>query len=98
WSNLPLFFRSIGKDAWNNLVEEFEKPALTINGRTVIPGLDLSSLKSALTEEEKAARDRAKIVFDTEFLKDYITLLPELSVGARSAEEASNDTADALKK
>lgn len=91
WGDLPLFFRTMGKEAWNNLVSEFEKPALTINGRTIIPGLDLSGLKSQLTEEEKAARDRASVAFDTKFLKDYIDLLPEITAGGKTAAEAAEE-------
>lgn len=91
WGNLPTFFSAIGKEAWNNLVSEFEKPALTINGRTIIPGLDLSGLKTQLTEEEKKARDRAKVTFDTEFLKDYIDLLPEITAGGKTAAEAAEE-------
>ena len=97
WGNLPTFFSAIGKEAWNNLVSEFEKPALTINGRTIIPGLDLSGLKTQLTEEEKKARDRAKVTFDTEFLKDYIDLLPEITAGGKTAAEAAEELRRKLK-
>ena len=73
WGNLPIFFSAVGKEAWNSLVAEFEKPALTINGRTIIPGLDLSGMKSQLTDAQRQAMSAASATFNQAHLqRDYI--------------------------
>ena len=99
WSNLPTFFSAIGKDAWNGLIAEFEKPALTINGQVIIPGLDLSSLKSQLTEAEEAARSLAVVTFDRNLNVDYVgnaldamsARAQELALTAAAAEELAGN-------
>jgi len=72
WSNLPTFFSGLGKQAWNSFVAEFEKPALTINDIVIIPGMNLDSLKSQLTQAEKEAASVAGTTFDKAFNRDYI--------------------------
>lgn len=58
------FIESINqmKQVWNEFLETFEAPALTINGRTIIGGLDMSSFKADIDEAGEAItgfRDRA---------------------------------------
>jgi tape measure domain-containing protein len=75
WSNLPTFFSAIGKMAWNNFLESFEGPALTIDtpwGSWQSGGLDLSGAKSALTAAEQASFGQSSATFNTAFNKDYI--------------------------
>ncbi|WP_374900902.1 phage tail tape measure protein [Brucella endophytica] len=72
WRNLPTLFSALGKQAYNSLVSEFEKPALAINGMTIIPGLDLSSMKSDLTDAEKSSLSGATATFNKDFNRDYI--------------------------
>lgn len=75
WKNLPSAFSAIGKMAWNSFISEFEKPALTVNGMTIIPGLNLSSLKSEITAVEKQVLEPAigkfKAAFDTDYIDGF---------------------------
>lgn len=72
WGNLPVFFRALGKKSWNALMAELEKPALTIGGKVIIPGLDMTGQKSLLTREEEAAFAGASATFNESMAKDYI--------------------------
>ncbi|MEF2073481.1 phage tail tape measure protein [Consotaella aegiceratis] len=71
WENLPTLFSALGKEAWNNLISEFEKPWLSVNGKTWISGLDMSGMKAKLTDEEKASRADATATFNEAFYRDY---------------------------
>ncbi|MCX5569597.1 phage tail length tape measure family protein [Kaistia nematophila] len=93
WSNLPTFFAGLGKMAWNNLVSEFEKPALTVNGMTIIPGFDLSGMKSQLSKAEQSAMSGASATFnkaalDTDYVgAGYSVIAKTASAGAEKVRE-----------
>jgi hypothetical protein len=72
WGNLPTFFTGLGKQAWNSFIAEFEKPALTWGDQVIIPGLDLSGFKSALTDAEKSAFGKATVTFNTSLNTDWV--------------------------
>lgn len=100
WGNLPTFFGGLGKQAWNSFVAEFEKPALTVGGQTIIPGLDLSSFKAQLSQAEQEAFGQAAVTFDRNFLRDYvsewsgaITGLGSTATATQAALAALNDEA-----
>lgn len=75
WEKLPTVFSGLGKQAYNSFISEFEKPALTINGFEVIPGLNLSGMKAQLTEAEKAAMNFTQETIQIAQGVDYIGAL-----------------------
>src|SRR5690606_9124167 len=82
WDNLPVAFTGIGKRAWNAFIEEFEKPALTINGQTIIPGLDLTAWKADLSDIESDTTDAIGRAFSNAQGVDYIDGFVASIVGA----------------
>jgi phage-related minor tail protein len=72
WGNLPTYFSALGKEAWNSFISTFENPALTINGMTIIPGLDLSGMKAALSDAEKASFGKSSVTFGDAMSQDYL--------------------------
>jgi hypothetical protein len=72
WSNLPTFFSAIGKQAFNSLAAELEKPLWQMGDTVIVPGLDMSDVKSALTKEERAAFGSAEVTFKADMNRDYI--------------------------
>ncbi|WP_266032846.1 phage tail length tape measure family protein [Brucella intermedia] len=68
WKNLPTLFSAVGKEAWNALVSQFEKESLWVEiaGKrfTLFEGLDLSTLKSDLSDIEKSALSTSKAFVD----------------------------------
>lgn len=89
WGNLPAAFKAIGKQAWNTFIEEFEKPALTVNGMTIIPGLNLSALKADITALDKEALDpvvaKFKEGFDTNYIGNFSSAIGEAWANADGA-------------
>lgn len=89
WGNLPAFFSTLGKRSWNALIEEFEKPALTVNGQVIIPGFDLSAWKADLSEVETATSDAINQAFDSAQGVDYIgNFVTAVTEGLKPASEA----------
>ena len=72
WQNLPDVIGGYGKLAWNNFISEFEKDALTINGQTIIPGIDLTGMKAKVTAGELDAMGSLAASFDSAFDRDYM--------------------------
>ncbi|WP_418460445.1 phage tail length tape measure family protein [Brucella intermedia] len=68
WKNLPTLFSAVGKEAWNALVSQFEKESLWVEiaGKrfTLFEGLDLSTLKSDLSDIEKSALSTSEAFVD----------------------------------
>lgn len=96
WKQLPVLFSAVSKEAVNEMIAAFEGPALTINGMTVIGGLDLSSFKMQLSEAEKAAMNTASVVFDQSVMQtDYIGAIAD--AGAKAGKKL-NEWADTLGK
>ncbi|MEH6721055.1 MAG: hypothetical protein V7704_19420 [Aurantimonas endophytica] len=93
WGNLPTFFSAIGKQAWNNLVAEFEKPGWTIGGKVIVPGFDLSGLKSELDAAEQASFGAASATFNSDLNRDFIG---EIGSAAEQAAPQVRDYASAL--
>ncbi len=97
WSNLPTFFSALGKQAWNEFIAEFEKPALTINGQVIIPGLDLSGMKSQLTDAEQNALTDASATFNQSLQTYYVgDALTTIQSGASGAADKLRELASGI--
>lgn len=97
WSNLPTFFSALGKQAWNEFIAEFEKPALTINGQVIIPGLDLSGMKSQLTDAEQNAFKGASATFNQSLKTDYVgDAITTIQSGASGAADKLRELASGI--
>lgn len=72
WGNLPTFFSAMGKMAWNNLIAEFEKPAVTWGDQVIIPGLNLNALKAGLTDAELDSFNTASVTVGDAMSRDYL--------------------------
>src|SRR5690606_34733068 len=72
WQNLPDALSGIAKQAANSVMEVFEGDWLTIGGKTIIPGLDLSGQKFTLSDAERAAMSGAVGSFNSGFDRDYM--------------------------
>lgn len=97
WSNLPTFFSALGKQAWNEFIAEFEKPALTINGQVIIPGLDLSGMKSQLTDAEQNAFKDASATFNQSLKTDYVgDAITTIQSGASGAADKLRELASGI--
>lgn len=98
WQNLPTMFSGLGKIAYNNFIAAFEKPALTFNGTTIIPGLDLSSMKAQLSDAEKSAMSLTNQTIKIAQGTDYIGAVDAAVSGLSSKFKVATGDADALDK
>ncbi len=72
WGNLPTFFSALGKQAYNNLISEFEKPLLTFGDQVIIPGINASGLKAKLSPAEQASFGATSVAFGNALSTDYM--------------------------
>lgn len=95
WKNLPTFFSALGKMAWNNLVSELKKPMLTINGQTIIPGLDIMGTETGLTDAELDSFSNAEVTVRNAMSRDYFAELGVAigGVGTEASTSAAKITA-----
>lgn len=90
WSNLPTVFSAIGKQAYNSLIAEFEKPLLTFGDQVIIPGMNLSGIKAQLTDVEKGAwQGTVGNAFDQDYIRG--------ALGERARQVATRPSEKALK-
>lgn len=100
WENLPLAFSSIGKKAWNALVEQFEGESLWVEvaGQrfTLFDGINLDGFKATIDEAEKTVVDSSKRIMDDALAVDYVANMKDNVVGVWKEAGAAAEAFKAL--